>query len=153
MPAPAACGDSIRNGLLFATSSPSSLYCETLIWRKARGNASRLCDAQRDAVSVRKCARRMELKADERQYSWRFRPLASDSGPDRVFNLKNNAMTKLENRCADCGGKFGLVSYHHWGMRFCRKSCKDNFVAKTAKDHARMRRWFGFLTRGTICPR
>jgi len=61
------------------------------------------------AVSVRKCARRMELKADERQYSWRFRPLASDSGPDRVFNLKNNAMTKLENRCADCGGKFGLV--------------------------------------------
>jgi hypothetical protein len=36
--------------------------------------------------------------------------LSRDSGPDRVFNLKNNAMTKLENRCADCGGKFGLVS-------------------------------------------
>jgi hypothetical protein len=91
----------------------------------------------------------MELKADERQYSWRFRLLASDSGPDRVFNLKNHAMTKLENRCANCGGKFGLVSYHHWGTRFCRKSCKDNFLAKTAKDHAPMRRWFGFLTRGT----
>jgi hypothetical protein len=41
-------------------------------------------------------------------------------------------MTKLENRCANCGGKFGLVSHHHWGLRFCRKPCKDNFLAKTA---------------------
>ena len=54
-------------------------------------------------------------------------------------------MTKLENRCANCGGKFGLVCHHHWGLRFCRKACKDNFLAKTAKDHARMRRWLGFL--------
>jgi hypothetical protein len=52
-------------------------------------------------------------------------------------------MTKLENRCANCGGKFGLVYHNHWGLRFCRKACRDDFLAKTAKDHARMRKWFG----------
>jgi hypothetical protein len=56
-------------------------------------------------------------------------------------------MTRLENRCASCGGKLGLISHHHWGLRFCRKACKDNFLARTAKDHACMRRWFGFLPR------
>ena len=59
-----------------------------------------------------------------------------------------SVMTNLENRCSNCGGKFGLVSYHHWGLRFCRKACKDNFVAKTAKGYACLRRWFGFLPRG-----
>jgi hypothetical protein len=57
-------------------------------------------------------------------------------------------MTKSNNRCSHCGGKFGLVSYHHRGLRFCRKACKATFLAKMAKDYARMRRWFGFLPRG-----
>ena len=52
-------------------------------------------------------------------------------------------MARSENHCANCGGKFGLVCYHHWGLRFCRKVCKHNFLAKTAKDLARMRKWFG----------
>ena len=52
-------------------------------------------------------------------------------------------MAKLQNRCANCGGKFGLVYHNHWGLRFCRKACRDDFLAKTAKDHARMRKWFG----------
>jgi hypothetical protein len=59
-------------------------------------------------------------------------------------------MTNLENRCSNCGGKFGLVSHHYWGLRFCRKACKDNFLAKTAKDYACMRRWLGFLPRGAL---
>jgi hypothetical protein len=58
-------------------------------------------------------------------------------------------MTKPENRCANCGGKFGLVSHHHLGLRFCRKACKASFVAKAAKDHACMRKWFGFASRAT----
>jgi hypothetical protein len=52
-------------------------------------------------------------------------------------------MPKLENRCAHCGGKFGLICYNYWGLRFCRKACKDYFLAKNAKDHVRMRKWFG----------
>ena len=42
-------------------------------------------------------------------------------------------MAMLENRCANCGRKFGAVSHHHWGLRFCRKACKDSFIARTAK--------------------
>jgi hypothetical protein len=52
-------------------------------------------------------------------------------------------MSKMDNRCAYCGGRFGLICHYHWGLRFCRKTCKTSFLAKTAKDHARMRRWFG----------
>ncbi len=55
--------------------------------------------------------------------------------------------TKLANRCSHCGGKFGLVCYQHWGLRFCRKACRDGFLVKTARDHACMRRWLGFLPR------
>jgi hypothetical protein len=38
-------------------------------------------------------------------------------------------MRKGENHCGDCGGKFGLV-HHHAMLKFCRKACKDNFLAK-----------------------
>ena len=55
---------------------------------------------------------------------------------------------KVENHCANCGAKLGLISYEHWGLRFCRKSCRADFLARTAKDHARMRKWFGLLPRG-----
>jgi len=50
-------------------------------------------------------------------------------------------MSKLENRCAGCGGRFGLVCHHYWGLRFCRKACKASFLARNAKEHALMRRW------------
>ena len=53
-------------------------------------------------------------------------------------------MTKSEKRCSHCGGKFGLIFYCHWGLRFCRQACKDSFMAKAAKDYARLRKWFGF---------
>jgi hypothetical protein len=59
-------------------------------------------------------------------------------------------MAKSENRCANCGGKFGLVCYHHWGLRFCRKLCKHNFVVRTAKDYAHLRTCFGFLGRSEL---
>ena len=39
-------------------------------------------------------------------------------------------MTKLKNRCASCGGKFGLVSQYYWGLRFCCKACKTSFLQK-----------------------
>jgi hypothetical protein len=33
-------------------------------------------------------------------------------------------------------------------LRFCRKVCRHAFVARTAKEHLRMRKWFGLLGRG-----
>jgi hypothetical protein len=75
--------------------------------------------------------------------------LKLDDATEFVAALTGDVMTKLENnRCAKCGGKFGLVSHHHWGLRFCHKTCKDNFLAKAAKDYVCLRRWFGFLPRG-----
>jgi hypothetical protein len=62
---------------------------------------------------------------------------------------EENLMTKLDNRCAGCGGKFGLVCHHHWGLRFCSKACKAKFLAKTARDHACIRKWFGLSAGGT----
>jgi hypothetical protein len=53
-------------------------------------------------------------------------------------------MTQFKNRCPNCGGKFGLVCYQHWGLRFCRKACKDDFLARTATGYARLRKWLGW---------
>ena len=57
-------------------------------------------------------------------------------------------MRRSENCCANCGGKFGLVSYRHWGLSFCRKACRHAFFARTAKEHVQIRKWFGLLGRG-----
>jgi hypothetical protein len=72
---------------------------------------------------------------------------------DIVPPIGGELMTKLDNRCAHCGGKFGLVSHHHRGLRFCREVCKENFLARTAKDYARMRKWFGLLAGPVIKSR
>jgi hypothetical protein len=53
-------------------------------------------------------------------------------------------MHKMHNRCDNCGGKFGLVTHYHWGLRFCRKACKATFLTRTAKGHACVRRWLGW---------
>ena len=58
-------------------------------------------------------------------------------------------MTKRENRCADCGAKFGLVVHRHGRLKFCRKACKDNFLAKLQRDRGcdRLRRSATFAPR------
>ena len=61
-------------------------------------------------------------------------------------------MNKLENRCTHCGGKFGLMQHQHWGLRFCRKACKANFLARTARDYAWMKKWLGLVVNPPTCP-
>jgi len=46
-------------------------------------------------------------------------------------------MARMENCCDHCGGKFGLVHYSHRGWRFCRRGCKDGFLARLAKERMR----------------
>jgi hypothetical protein len=50
-------------------------------------------------------------------------------------------MTKGQNRCADCGGRFGLIVHRHATLKFCCKACKDNFLAKLRRDQHRMKAW------------
>jgi hypothetical protein len=59
--------------------------------------------------------------------------------------LEVEPMTKVENRCANCGSRFGRVSHDHWRLRFCRKACKADFFAKMGKGHSHIRSCFGFL--------
>jgi hypothetical protein len=87
----------------------------------------------------------MELRMDGRRS--RRHAVACPGQPRHNLQPEESFMTKSENRCATCGGKLGLVSHHHRGLRFCRKTCKENFLARTAKDYACMRRWFGFGAR------
>jgi hypothetical protein len=47
-------------------------------------------------------------------------------------------MTKLQNRCATCGGKLGLVCQHYWRLRFCSKACKTAFLRKRRSALASM---------------
>jgi hypothetical protein len=79
----------------------------------------------------------------------RKRALSADAAKSSLRDRceTDSAMTKNEKCCSHCGGKFGLICYHHWGLRFCRKACKDRFIAKAAKDYARLRKWFGFEAR------
>jgi hypothetical protein len=82
------------------------------------------------------------------QWRWPKARFVSQRRKKRLGNMcePSRAMTKTEKRCSHCGGKFGLICYRHWGLRFCRKACKDNFIAKAAKDYARLRKWFGFAS-------
>jgi hypothetical protein len=50
-------------------------------------------------------------------------------------------MSKPLNRCAYCGGKFGLVSHPSFGQRFCRKVCKEKFVARRARHRDDLVKW------------
>jgi hypothetical protein len=60
-------------------------------------------------------------------------------------------MTKFENHCANCGGKFGLVFHQYRGLRFCRKACKDDFITRMTKDNARLRKWLGWDATKPMC--
>jgi ribosomal protein S14 len=87
----------------------------------------------------------MELRLHGRRS--RRHAVACPGQPRHNLQAEESFMTKSENRCANCGGKLGLVSHQLRGLRFCRKGCKENFLARTAKDYACMRRWFGFAPR------
>jgi hypothetical protein len=108
-----------------------------LIRRKSRGNAAHLVDRQRSSTSPASVWRKWLKFGDATELFVATTP----AKPEK------SVMTKSENRCSNCGGKFGLVCHYHRGLRFCRKACKDSFLAKSARGHACMRRWLGFLPR------
>jgi endogenous inhibitor of DNA gyrase (YacG/DUF329 family) len=54
-----------------------------------------------------------------------------------------------KKRCDTCGGKFGMVVQRWYGMRFCRKRCRELYLDKLAQDRDRIRKWFGFISRAS----
>jgi transposase len=109
--------------------------------RKSRGNAAHLSNPQ---AGCRQQAHNADgVEAGRATKS----PPRGPGQPRHNLQAEESFMTKSENCCANCGGKLGLVSHQLRGLRFCRKGCKENFLARTAKDYACMRRWFGFGSR------
>jgi len=49
-------------------------------------------------------------------------------------------------RCDHCGGRFGLVVYRHFARRFCKKRCRERYLADLhLSAQAPKERWLAFL--------
>jgi hypothetical protein len=52
-------------------------------------------------------------------------------------------------RCEECGGCFGLIVYRYFARRFCKKRCKDLYLAQLrqrAQSLAPKDRWLTYLS-------
>ena len=50
-------------------------------------------------------------------------------------------------RCDECGGRFGLIVYRHFARRFCRKRCKELYLARLQQfARASKERWTAYLS-------
>jgi hypothetical protein len=38
-----------------------------------------------------------------------------------------------------------MVTYHWWGNKFCKRTCKDAHLSALAIDRDKILRWYGFL--------
>jgi hypothetical protein len=52
-------------------------------------------------------------------------------------------------RCAQCGGKFGLIRHRWYSRQFCSLRCRARFFNQLAKDRDKVRRWLDFLKPGS----
>jgi hypothetical protein len=43
----------------------------------------------------------------------------------------------VTNRCAVCGGRFGMIRYYSWRTALCSKSCTSRFKSRRDGD----RKW------------
>jgi hypothetical protein len=41
-----------------------------------------------------------------------------------------------------------MVTHRWWGNKFCKRTCKDAYLRELALDRDRIRRWYGFPSRG-----
>jgi hypothetical protein len=52
--------------------------------------------------------------------------------------------------CDHCRGCFGMVMHRWWGNKFCKRTCTDAYLRELALDRDKIRRWYGFPSRGII---
>jgi hypothetical protein len=41
-----------------------------------------------------------------------------------------------------------MVTHRWWGNKFCKRTCKDAYLRELAIDRDKIRRWYGFPSRG-----
>src|SRR3981189_1188510 len=57
-------------------------------------------------------------------------------------------MMRQNQVCDHCRGCFGMVMHRWWGNKFCKRTCKDAYLRELALDRDKIRRWYGFPSRG-----
>jgi hypothetical protein len=50
-------------------------------------------------------------------------------------------------RCAYCHGKLGLLVSHHWGLRFCSRRHKEEYLRAQQEHRDHHHRWLGYLSK------
>jgi hypothetical protein len=53
-------------------------------------------------------------------------------------------MNRHPKICDHCGGRFGMVTHRWWGIKFCKRTCKDAYLHELALGRGEIRRWYGF---------
>jgi hypothetical protein len=43
-----------------------------------------------------------------------------------------------------------MVTHRWWGNKFCKRTCKDAYLRELALDRDKIRRWYGFPSRGIV---
>ena len=82
------------------------------------------------------------------------RVLASSRNAARTMLVNGGAApvqsggATVANRCAHCGGRFGMVTHRWWGNKFCKRACKNAYLRELALGRDKIRRWFGFPRAG-----
>jgi hypothetical protein len=66
-----------------------------------------------------------------------FKPARHDPVETEMRVKSQQTQPGSKERCAVCGGKFGLVRYYSWRTALCSMKCVDQFQARREGD----RRW------------
>jgi hypothetical protein len=55
--------------------------------------------------------------------------------------MRKSTSSTVGNRCDHCGGRFGMVTHHWWGKKFCNRTCKGAYLSELALSRERIRGW------------
>jgi hypothetical protein len=80
-----------------------------------------------------------------------FGDAGNNSVNDGTVPVQGGRIT-VANRCAHCGGRFGMVTHRWWGNKFCKRTCKNAYLREIAVGRDKICRWFGFLRGGMAIP-
>jgi hypothetical protein len=78
------------------------------------------------------------------------RDMFTDSIPANKSVGSIRGRTGIVNACDHCGGRFGMVTYRWWGNKFCKRTCKGEYIRELALGRDKIYRWFGFFSVGTV---
>jgi hypothetical protein len=97
--------------------------------------------------SANECGVRLNLRRMDRLVSMTTLVIKRPRWLKTGWNMRENAMiVSIHPKvCDHCGGRFGMVTHHWWGNKFCKRTCKDAHLRALAIDRDKILGWYGFL--------